>query len=1471
MKTCEFCKSVSPDNSRFCGQCGRKLSAPEETYTGDSITLASWPVLHDPTAAVGENTFSNTGIKKETTSRHDTPILGAYEDGKREILHAYNAINEYDASIIHKNPEEEEDEEDNKVVPFLPMPGIPSSPGVPFVQNPLYINQVPSVSPPYIPGPSGLGITPPGGSLAPQFTQPAQPMQPASWPQVQLAPQHDAIPTQPLRHPRPGHRQFLRQRHLRPTCLVVVVVASILVSILIAIIAWFPKSTPLSSPIAELIGVPILGKAVILHGGDFAPGETVTYTVDVKLGASTQGNTLVGSSNSMNVSALLSASQSGQSAALQHKTADGDGTFNATIFIDPNWGAGSIHTVYVYNHDGKLIRSLPFTVVVPVAQTGLVGCVNGADRIILGPISEGSTHPVSKTITLCTRGSGPVNWTARSDQRWLHLNQSGQIMAPQNGQVIFSASANGLKPGAYTTSVIFSSRQSNVKVSLNVTFVVLQKAASGQTSLSAIACVSATPQLLSFVDTAKQSNTLLQRVTISNCGDSGTWSASASTGNGGQWLGIDSSGGTLPSGGLQDVIIAVSSANLQPGTYTGHINFSIGSSNIAVQVTFTVRSAQTAPPCIRANTQSLIFVGSAGQSNPSPQQVGLINCGATGHWATSIVTDDGTNWLSINPTGGNLKMGGTQKVSVSVSSIPLLNNKGAYTGKITFAMGSSIITINVTFIVMPQCIRAGPQSLVFASTAGQGNPSSQFVTIANCGVAGQWLGSVSTDNGADWLSISQSSGHLNLGATQNVEIKVSSAQLSPGKTYTGQILFAMGASTSSIQVKFTVKQSKQCISVSTDSLSFTSIQDQGDPDSRSVAVGNCGDSTGKWSSSIYTDNGTPWVSTDPSGGELKSGESQYVSIRLSTEGLSVRDYHGYITFSMGSSSSTVKITLKIKPRPPIACIRRDQQALTFTSTLTENSNTTVTSSGFQTEEITNCGDAGDWSVQVLKDSDKANWLRLEPTSGFLQKGQSKDVVVTVDSNGLDAGTYSATLQFKIIVSSGATDTKNVRVTLTVSSPSTGSKCSASPSSLTFTSIWGKDLPAARDVTLSNCGANDSWTESDDSDTSLDVFPSGGNLNSKGAQTVSVRIDDLTTIAPKTYKYTVTLATGDGHTILVPVTWNLLPPSNPVCIEADPSSLSFSVTQGESTETSSNFINCGAYPGTVSIDSSASGGVDWLTVRSLDGSGSYPSGYGPSISVSLDSTSLTSGQTYKGSIKATITTPQGPRASVTISVTFEVQASSYTPKAVVPVQSDTSTVVPTPVVTVVLVCTNSCVVETSTVVPTDTATSGVTSTDTSTSAVTPTDTSTSGVTPTDTSTPSVTPTDTSTPSVTPSVTPTDTSTPSVTPTDTPTPEVTPTDTSTPVATDTPTPAVTPTDTPTPAVTPTDTPTPVPTDTPTPVPTPTPTDTPTPVPTDTPTPVPTPTPMPTPTPTPGVTPTAEVKVILMIAVILMKICS
>ena len=79
------------------------------------------------------------------------------------------------------------------------------------------------------------------------------------------------------------------------------------------------------------------------------------------------------------------------------------------------------------------------------ATTADLGCANPTS-VALGPVSEGYTQSVSSQVSLCTIGTGTVNWTATWDQNtasWLQLDQSsGQIQAPAQQQINGERSSN---------------------------------------------------------------------------------------------------------------------------------------------------------------------------------------------------------------------------------------------------------------------------------------------------------------------------------------------------------------------------------------------------------------------------------------------------------------------------------------------------------------------------------------------------------------------------------------------------------------------------------------------------------------------------------------------------------------------------------------------------------------------------------------------------------------------------------------------------------------------------------------------------------------------------------------------------------------------------------------------------------------------------------------------------------------------
>jgi hypothetical protein len=1454
MVRCAYCTSELPDHAVFCSQCGRRRKLPGEA----SMSAQTEGTRGSTRADDIETAISSKLVTYISGPSTDKPVAqpdlrykmshrGEDDEAEREILNVYEDEDAVQTLASADDiPQDEKRDEDQPFIPLPPGGGIrlstgsgsaghppvpaASAPQVPTVPSAPAPHVAPPAQPPAHMAPPAVHM-PPAPSAIPRVS-PGTP-QPASLhhsisfphrhPHHNTSPDPDRHPTQPLHRHHPGqghphhrkakhshHKHHSRRHHhyqIHPA-LAIITAACIMLGIIGIIFASRPHS-PGGSPGAQLIGPATPGSTIILQGNNFTPGEKVSITIDAQLNASTGDDTFADrvNSTSMNISGSVFKKQTSTSTNQSMSSiVRSNGTFSAPIPVEAQWPQGSRHTVYIYSHNRKPL-TLSFSVVVPTVQTGLVGCVNEGAPIMLGPIIEGASQHVFKTITLCTTGAGRVNWLATWDQPWLQMNHSGQVMAPQNGQVTLGVASSGLKPGLYSTTITFSSHQSSTRVPLRAMLTVLKKgvspvppAAPAQpaspgtinqpTAPPRTACVSITPPSLYFTAIAHENSQLPASVTVSNCGDAGAWSGSVSTNSGGHWLAIGSSSGTLASAGLHDINIAASSANLAPGTYTGHILFRLGSASAEVTVVFHVNPPKSLDTCIITNTQFLIFRGIAGQSDPLSHRLLLTNCGAAGHWSSSIVTDDGEDWLGLNPRGHTLPEGGKQPVLISVSSHHLYH-RGAYSGSVSFLMGSSIVRVNILFIVEGACVMPASPPLLFKGIEGQDDTESNTVAFRNCGVAGPWYAAAVTTDGGDWLQIDRTYGpRLMAGDTQSINVTVSDDSLKRG-IYTGRILFVIGSSVAFVPVTFIIikphdstgpKPLDICLSVDHPDLNFTATQGQGDPDAQTVVLGNCGEDDGTWTASVPSDE--PWIHIDPQSGTLPSTAAQSVRIALSIANLDAsKSPTGAITFTLTSAtnssesvSQTVRIGLTIQPAPHSVCINTDPSSLIFNASTagTGSSSMQMGQLNIRTVTLTNCGtDSGTWSIPTPIATDSTHWLVANPTSGELAAGGSATVSFEIASSDIDVGTHTATVPITFTTSSGATKTPTIGVTLNVTAPSS-TNCHITPTALTFTSTWGS-MPSGQQSTIAGCSPSASWSESDDSDGNLAVS-SQGLLDGNGGGNLTIRPQSNPS-SPGRYSYTVTIGVDPDGSLTVPVIWNVLPPANPTCIQPDSSSIPLTVASGASAQANIDFTNCGAEAGAMVVQAQASH-ASWLTIRSsdpIDGSGTYNSGNGPGISVYADSTNLPA-NTYQGSIIATIKTAQGSQ-SVTVPVTLQVQApAAPTPSAPPsPSPSDTST-------------------------------------------VTPTDTTTPG--PTDTASPS--PTDTSTPTSTASDTPTPTSTVDPTPTDTPTP----------AATDTPSPTVDPTPTDTPS--PTDTPTPTPTVAPSPTDTPTPTPTDTPVPTDTPTP-------------------------------------
>jgi hypothetical protein len=1406
----------------------------QQTSAPDIPSNAQQSSTHDDEDLEHEilNTYSDEDLEHG--------ILTIYDNGSEQTLAANIdqtlAVN-YTSSQYNSLPKQEDEDKEKFFVPFAP--GLTPQPGgAPLPQTPFNANPIPMGNQPYItPHPTPPPHIPvPGAVIRPQ--------------QARLL-SHQSTP---MKHIKDSlHHPALRRYTQRPGCLPAVLAVIIIGASIISIILFLkPPAHPTGTPTAQLLGFASPGSTLILQGSNFTPGDTVTATIDTPLTASTQnGNVL----NNMDTNAAFFHRNSANSAASITRIIQGDRTLNIPIPVDSLWPVGSTHIVYLYYDNSNKVIKLPFTVRLHVAQPQLVGCINEATTINLGAIVEGSSQRLAKALMLCTTGAGQVSWNATGTPSWLQLTQQGQITAPNSAQIALSASAKGLRPGSYSAPITFSSAQSNAKVILNVILVVLKNGTrpapppKGSTPLPppTIVCISSTLQTLTFNAIAHQSSDLFQAVTISNCGDTGSWAGSASTNNGKQWLTLGSTGGTLVSGGWQDIDVVASSANLDAGKYTGLITFHLGSYSVAVTIIFIVSSPKTNTICINTRQLTLYFTATAGQSDPPSQRIKLTNCGAGGHWSAILSTDDGTDWIDYI-AGRTIKSGETQLLDIGVSAEEL--SGGRYSGKITIIMGSCIVRIHVILIVQASCIQVVTPQLSFKGFAYGDDVEQNSAVIHNCGADGRWYATAVTDDGIDWLSVSPSSYHIDANAYQSITIYASDTHLKKGM-HTGKIYFAIGSSIDILRVIFSIKDTgtppgkgEDCLQVSPYQLSFIVEQGQGDPDPQTVYLENCG-KDGSWDTAItHSDS---WIHVNPDSGWLDNGDIQAVQVAPSSAHLSPGEHQGQIVFTRGRISQPVTVTLTIK-RSEEACIDAGTTSLTFTA---YSADANKQAPGSQTIHLTNCGDDGRWSVPLHPATSNGHyWLNLNAGGNQeLRAGQGTDVSVAVDSTSLGLGTYTATIPFTITTPARTTATKWINVTLTVlSPPQTGTiekNCQISPSALTFNSIQGQGTSQEQSVTLSHCSPGASWTEADDSGGVLQINDSG-TLDSNGSQTISLGPDVHPTPIGK-FNYHVNFIIGTGETLGVDVKWNSQAPANPTCIQASLTSKSFALKQGEKADMGVEFTNCGGEDGTITVDGPGNG---WLTIRSasgsaIDGSANYSPGTGTSIDASIDSSNMPV-DTYQGSIKGTINTNAGSK-SVTVNVTLQVQAPQPPPVLPTPIPSVTPGDTVTPSITIT---------------PSPTRTTTVAPSVTPTPTAKPTDTPT----PTPTAKPTLTPTNTAplapvtkpTPTPTPQPTPTPTAKPTDTPTPTPTPQPTPTPTAKPTDTPTPTPTPTakPTDTPTPTPTPTAKPTLTPTNTaplapvtkPTPTPTPQPTPTPTPVP-----PTPTPTPQPTPTPTPTVPPT------------------
>jgi hypothetical protein len=677
MFTCKFCGSELPEHASFCGHCGRT--------PGDLIDA--------PTRA--------TGLQVPDIQDADTVTTISMPGNSTPVWEYDQRLSNTSSSNASEGGVEEDEEEQRRraAMPGLGVPllgglaveGQPYAGSAPVVQGTPQMQGVPTVQgTPQLEGVPSAYASPhlPGGSVAQGFY--ANPTVMA--PQLAAPPLTSHLPDTTWHHPHHPHHP----QHQPQGCSSLFIIVAISIPILL-ILSFIGLGLTVLAPGLSLSGASgvVQGGTFNLHGTHFIPGSSVSLTLD---------DTTPLYFTSRNLPALpafaanvpMQVSEANQLQAklitLINNTVfvGGDGTFDVTITASTNWSLGK-HTIKasesVTHRSAQLDFTIyapgtaptptstdtatpsgtaspaPTTTLTPTASTPGLSCVNPSS-LTLGPVSQGYNQPVSAQVTLCTNGTGSVNWAATWDQNaasWLQLDHSsGQIPAPGQAQVNVSALATNLTPGTYSTTLTFTGQPNNVTESLPVSVTVQA------------GCVSSTPKSLSFSGVTNVGDPAPQTVAITNCGPVGAWSASAQTSNGANWLFVSPTTGTMNAGANTSITISASNlkAQLAAGTYTGSVTFKLGTGTTTVNVTLTVQPA----PSLSA-TPTLIFANRQCKADQTGGHwlcyVSLTNT-STNLSVTWSASSSGINGIIINPSRGMLSPGQTISVQIAVpiSSCP---------------------------------------------------------------------------------------------------------------------------------------------------------------------------------------------------------------------------------------------------------------------------------------------------------------------------------------------------------------------------------------------------------------------------------------------------------------------------------------------------------------------------------------------------------------------------------------------------------------------------------------------------------------------------------------------------------------------------------------------------------------------------------------------------------------------------------
>jgi uncharacterized protein (TIGR03437 family) len=393
----------------------------------------------------------------------------------------------------------------------------------------------------------------------------------------------------------------------------------------------------------------------------------------------------------------------------------------------------------------------------------------------------GGDAPASQSFGVTSTGDQALPYSLRVDgDSWISARPA-EGLTPARIQV--SVDQTGLGAGAYSAKVIVSSAGVQDSI-VPVTFTVG----------ASPAALDVSPTFARFETSQGSSDPLEQALFIRNAGGGGPMNFQASVSTDSGWLTVAPAQGQTTRNSPAVVSMTVNPAGLAKGVYRGVVHLDSGGGSADIPVSLVVG---TPGPALGLNFTGLLFQARQGNGNSNTRNVLVLNIGTgTSNWQTELLS--GSEWLSLSNASARGQATPENASRLALTANPGTLDPGVYYALIRLsdpqAINSPIYftaVLQITGADVPPSPDPTPQGLFFVSESGAPPPATQpFRVFVSSNMPVPFQASVSTVDGADWLSIDRTSGVTSTQSTSVLNVTADASKLDPG-IYNGDVTVAL--------------------------------------------------------------------------------------------------------------------------------------------------------------------------------------------------------------------------------------------------------------------------------------------------------------------------------------------------------------------------------------------------------------------------------------------------------------------------------------------------------------------------------------------------------------------------------------------------------------------------------------------------------------------------------------------------------